>query len=200
MIKRRLLALTLVVESALLFPIAYQPNLRFDYIQTLSRWFAKAVRPNTVFIGDSITSAGMQFNSLRSINLGSSGLQTYQIAGLLEKARSFKPRHIAIMAGTNDAGEGPIDRAELAGLWKQICAEPKIVITLPTPTSYDNLNERIKVIDQIILSTCPQNRIIDLRQLADKNGKIFTKNTLDGVHLSPAAHTIWRSELRQYGV
>lgn len=76
MIKRRLLALTLVVETGLLFPIAYQPNLRFDYVQTLARWFAKAVRPNTVFIGDSITSAGMQFHSLRSINLGSSGLQT----------------------------------------------------------------------------------------------------------------------------
>lgn len=89
-------------------PYPYQPNLRFNYVQTLSRWFAKAVPPNTVFIGDSITSAGMQFNSLRSINLGSSGLQTYQIAGQLEKARSFEPRHISVMAGTNDAGETPI--------------------------------------------------------------------------------------------
>lgn len=200
MIKRRLLALTLAVESALLFPIAYQPNLRFDYVQTLARWFAKAVRPNTVFIGDSITSAGMQFNSLRSINLGSSGLQTYQIAGELEKARSFRPRHIAIMAGTNDAGEGPIDQAELVTLWKQICAEPNIVITLPTPTSYENLNQRIAEIDQIILSTCPKNRIIDLRQLSDKNGKIFPKYTVDGVHLSPEAHTIWRSALLRYGI
>ena len=173
MIKRRLLVLALIVESALLFPIAYQPNLRFNYVQTLSRWFAKAVPPNTVFIGDSITSAGMQFNSLRSINLGSSGLQTYQIAGQLEKARSFKPRHISVMAGTNDAGEGPIDRAELVGLWKQICAEPKIVVTLPTPTSFAPLNQRIAEIDQIILSVCAKNRVIDLRKLADKNGMLY---------------------------
>ena len=113
MFKRRLIALTLAVESVLLFPIAYQPNLRFDYIQTLSRWFAKAVPPDTVFIGDSITSSGMQFHNFRSINLASSGLQTYQIAGQLEKARSFGPKHIAIMAGMNDALKRPIDREEI---------------------------------------------------------------------------------------
>lgn len=200
MLKQRLLALTLAVESALLFPIAYQPNLRFDYVQTLSRWFAKAVRPETVFIGDSIISSGMQFHSLRTINLGSGGLQTYQIAQLLEKARSFSPRHIVIMAGTNDAGEGPIDREELIGLWKKICAEPKIVITLPTPTALDNLNQRIAEIDQIILSICTKNKIINLRQFADKNGKIYPKYTVDGVHLSPEAHAIWRSELRRFGI
>ena len=200
MFNRRLLALTLAVESALLFPIAYQPNLRFDYVQTLSRWFAKAVPPETVFIGDSITSAGMQFHSLRSINLGSNGLQTYQIAGQLEKARSFGPRHIAIMAGMNDAGEGPIDREELVGLWKQICAEPKIVITLPPPTSFDDLNQRLAQIDQIILTTCSKNKIIDLRRLADKDGKVLPKYTEDGVHLSPEGHTIWRSELRKFGI
>lgn len=104
------------------------------------------------------------------------------------------------MAGTNDAGEGPIDRAELAGLWKLICAEPKIIITLPTPTADDEMNQRITEIDEIILSACPKNHIIDLRQLADKNGKILSKYTLDGVHLSPEAHTIWRSELRRYDI
>ena len=200
MIKRRLLALTLAVESALLFPVAYQPNLRFDYIQTLSRWFAKAVPPETVFIGDSIISSGMQFHSLRTINLGSSGLQTYQVVELLPKARSFRPQHIAIMAGTNDAGEGPIDREELIGLWKQICAEPKIVITLPTPTAIDYLNQRIDQIDQIILGVCTKNKIINLRQLADGKGKIYPKYTVDGVHLSPEAHAIWRSELRRFGI
>lgn len=200
MLRRRLLAMTLAVESALLFPIAYQPNLRFDYVQTLSRWFAKAVRPETVFIGDSIISSGMQFHSLRTINLGSGGLQTYQIVQLLEKARSFRPRHIVIMAGTNDAGEGPIDREELIGLWKQICAEPKIVITLPTPTALDSLNQRIAEIDQIIMNVCTKNKIINLRLLADKNGKIYPKYTVDGVHLSPEAHAIWRSELRRFGI
>ena len=200
MLKRRLVALALAVESVLLFPIAYQPNLRFDYIQTLSRWFAKAVPPETVFIGDSITSAGMQFHDFRTINLGSAGLQTYQVVQQLEKARSFNPRHIAIMAGMNDAGEGPIDRAELVGLWKQICAEPKIVITLPPPTSFDELNQRLAEINEIILTTCPKSRIIDLRRLAHKDGKVLPKYTEDGVHISPEAHAIWRSELRKFGI
>ena len=200
MFKRRLIALTLAVESVLLFPIAYQPNLRFDYIQTLSRWFAKAVPPETVFIGDSITSAGMQFHNFRSINLASSGLQTYQVAGQLEKARSFGPQHIAIMAGMNDADKRPIDREELIGAWKKICVDSRIVITLPPPTSFDNLNQGLAEINRIIRSTCPKNKIIDLRMLAGKDGKVLPQYTEDGVHLSSAGHAVWRSELRKVGI
>lgn len=200
MLKRRLLALTLAVESALLFPIAYQPNLRFDYVQTLSRWFAKAVPPETVYIGDSITSAGMQFGSFRSINLASTGLETHQIIGQLEKARSFKPQHISIMAGTNDAGAGPIDRQKLVDLWMKICAEPKIVITLPPPTSFDDFNPRIEQIDQIILSTCPKNKIVSLRQLAGKDGKILPKYTVDGIHPTTAGIAVWRAGLDKVGI
>ena len=197
---QRLIVLLLLVQSALLVPIAYSPYLRFDYIQTLARWLAKAVPPDTVFLGDSITAAGQKFNDFRSINLGSNGLQTYQIAGELPKALSYSPRHIAIMAGTNDAGEGPIDPAELAGLWHTICAEPKVVVTLPTPTSSDELNQRIAQIDTIIAAQCKDRAIIDLRHLAGKDGKILAKYTIDGTHPSPEGLAIWKAELKKLGI
>src|SRR5687767_6751546 len=110
-----LIVMLVLAQSVLLAPVVYSSHLRFTYVQTLARWLAKAVPPETVFIGDSITAAGQSFNDLRSINLASNGLQTYQIAGEIPKALSFKPRHIAVMAGTNDAGEGPIDAQEMSG-------------------------------------------------------------------------------------
>ena len=190
----------IVIESALLAPIAYSPYLRFEYTQTLARWLAKAVPPETVFIGDSITAAGRSFNDPRTINLGSNGLQTYQIAANLDKARAYSPRHIAIMAGTNDAGEGPIDLAELTGLWRTICAEPKIVVTRPPPTVISDYNPRLAQIDEIISAECSERPVIDLRRLAGKDGKVLPKYTIDGVHLSDEALAIWKAELARLGV
>lgn len=195
-----LIVIIVVVESALLVPIAYSPYLRFDYTQTLVRWLAKAVPPETVFIGDSITAAGRSFNDYRSINLGSNGLQTYQVAENIPKALAYSPRHISIMAGTNDAGEGPLDIAELSGLWRKICAEPKVVVTKPTPTVLQVLNGRLEQIDAIISTECKGRPVIDLRRLAGKDGKILPKYTSDGVHPSEEALTIWRAELRKYGI
>lgn len=57
-LKPKWLAIVVVIETMLLVPIAYSPWLRSDYIQTIARWYAKAVPPPTVFIGDSITAGG----------------------------------------------------------------------------------------------------------------------------------------------
>ena len=104
------------------------------------------------------------------------------------------------MAGTNDAGEGPIDTAKLSGLWRKICSEPKVVVTKPPPTLFDDLNPGIAQIDAIIAAECKDRPVIDLRRLAGKDGKILPKYTTDGVHPSDAALAIWRAELKKYGI
>lgn len=193
-------AILLAVETTLLVPVVYSPYLRTAYIQTLARWFAKAVPPGTVFIGDSITAAGRSFNDYRSINLASDGLQTFQIAAAMPKALAYSPQHISIMAGTNDAGEGPINPVKLSEFWRKICAEPRVVVTKPTPTNSDTLNHRIKQIGAIITTECKERPVIDLQRLAGKDGKILPKYTSDGVHPSDSALLVWKSELRKYGI
>lgn len=197
---RGIVAILLAVETALLVPVVYSPYLRTAYIQTLARWFAKAVPPDTVFIGDSITAAGRSFDDYRSINLASDGLQTFQIAAAMPKALAYSPQHISIMAGTNDAGEGPIDPVKLSGLWRKICSEPKVVVTIPPPTNSDILNQRIEQIGAVITTECKERPVIDLQRLAGKNGKILPKYTTDGVHPSDKALLIWKAELRKYGI
>lgn len=198
--KSRLAFTVLGIETLLLLPIAYSPYLRFDYLQTLARWYAKAIPPDTVFIGDSITAAGMSFNDPRSINLAGNGLQTFQITELLSKALAYSPRHVSVMAGINDAGEGPINVQALQVLWKKICAEPKVVVTLLAPTAQDELNPRVVQINQIIRNECQGRPIIDLQRLAGEDGRIQPKYTIDGVHFSKAAIDIWRAELRKHGI
>ena len=195
-----LIATIIIVQSALLTPIVYSPHLRFTYTQTLARWLAKAVPPETVFIGDSITAAGRSFNDYRSINLASNGLQTFQIAGEIPKALAYSPRHISVMAGTNDAGEGPIDPVKIAGFWRKICSEPNVVVTMPPPTRFNDLNPGLAQITAIIAAECKDRPVIDLRRLAGKDGKILPKYTTDGVHPSDEALAIWRSELKKYGI
>lgn len=199
-IARWLVVSAVLLEAVLLAPVLYDVDLRFAYTQTLARWLSKAVAPNTVFIGDSLTAGGRNFNDLRDINLGSNGLQTYQIAANMTKALTFAPRHVAIMAGTNDAIEGPIDEAEITRLWRTICAQPKIVVTKVTPTASDELNSRIDEINRIIGVECKGRPIIDLGLLAGPNGKVQPRYTADGVHPSSAAYATWRAALRRYGI
>ena len=197
----RIATFIIVLEAAILFPIAYSPWLRFDYTQTLSRWAAKAIPPNTVHIGDSITAGGRGFNSRRDINLGASGLLTYQIASLIPKALSFHPNHIAIMAGANDAIAERADLTELRGLWQSICKIKGVVVTLATPTSSDVYNSRIAQINRVVRRECAPRSVIDLApKLADRRGRIQARYTVDGVHLSDDALEIWSSALAKFGV
>ena len=196
----RSLVLLLVVETALLVPVAYSEYLRFTYTQTLAKWAAKAVPPKSVFIGDSVTAGGRSFNDWRDVNLASNGLQTYQIAASLPAALALSPRHVVVMAGTNDAVEGPIDPAELAGLWRTICAEPKVVVTLVSPTTSDVLNARIAQLNSITRRQCGGRKIINLSALAGKDGRIRPQYTVDGTHLSPAGNAVWQAKLRRIGI
>ena len=188
------------IEAALLLPVAYSPSLRFDYQQTLARWGAKFVHPNTVFLGDSLMAGGRTFNGWRDINYGSNGLQTFQIAAQMPKARAHKPRHIVVMAGTNDAIEGPIDLAAQRRLWSEMCRDPRVVVTLAPVTQDDSLNRRIEQINALARQECRARRIVTLDELADAHGRLKPEFSVDGVHPSPAAYTIWRGKLSRLGI
>ena len=191
-----------LVANLFLLPLLVNGHLQFIYRETIANWVAKVVHPNVVFIGDSITASGRLFNSARTINLGSNGAQTYQIAATIKNANAYSPNHIAIMAGTNDAIEGEIDIAEITGLWDQITREPRIVITLVPHTRSKALNSRIDKVNAIALAAARkrQRPVISLTELTGPDGLIQDRYTVDGVHLTPAALAIWNAKLRAVGI
>jgi hypothetical protein len=185
--------LLLIALIAVLLPVAINHHLRNVYRQTLAHWLSKAVPPPTVFIGDSITAGGQWFDDIRNINLGSNGLATYQIAGTLTVAQTYRPKRIVIMAGINDAVRG-FDPDKIRDLWEKICKEPVITVTLVTPTKDDDLNRKIDQINNIIIEKCQGKPILKL-DLADESGRLRSEFQLTGVSLGPKAYESWIAAL-----
>jgi lysophospholipase L1-like esterase len=171
-------------------------------LRTGNRRFPRPIAPDVVFIGDSITAGGRSFNDVTSINLATNGLQTYQVAANLSMALAYRPQHVVVMAGTNDAIEGPIDRREIQGLWEHICAEARVVVTLVPPSRSSTLNAKLDELNVIAREVCnSRNRpVISLAGLRGPDGLIQEQYTTDGVHLTPAAYAVWRAELRNLGL
>lgn len=182
-----------IALAAVSLPVAANFHLRNVYRQTLAHWLSKVFPPPTVFIGDSIMTGGMWFDDVRNINLAANGLLTYQIAQYLPKARAYNPQRIVIMAGMNDALYGT-DLSQLPGLWKEICAEPKIVVTLVTPSKQDDANRRIEQINHIVSEACQGHLILAL-DVADDSGRLKPEFALDSVHLNEKGYERWVAAL-----
>lgn len=186
----KVLALLLAIALA---PVAINSHLRNVYRQTLAHWLSKVVPPPTVFIGDSIMTGGMWFDDLRNINLAANSLRTDQVVKLLDRARSYNPKRIVIMAGINDAIYG-FDPGKLRQLWETICKEPNIVITLVSPSKHDELNREIDQINRIIKETCSGKPIVTI-DVADENGRLKPEFAIDGIHLSAKGYEQWIKSL-----
>lgn len=203
--KRSVFNVVLVISllmNLLLVPLLANGHLAFVYMQILAHWKSKLIPPSTVYVGDSLTAGGRSFNHISDINIASNGLQTYQIAAVLTKAREYKPDHIVVMAGTNDAIRGPIDETDIKKLWTEICADPKVVVILPPQSRNEILNERLNKVKVIANSVCENQKrpIISLDALNGMDGLIKPEYTVDGVHLSPAGYEILRARLREKGI
>ena len=177
-------------------PVAINPTLRAGYVGLLAHWRAKVQPPRYVFIGDSIT-AGMGA-SLDSINLGESGLLTFQIVDRATTAMKYHPDAIVVMAGTNDAMHGDLDR--LPAEWDRlftVAGNIPVIVTLAPMTANAAFNEKILAIDEIARTAALEHsaRIVDLSPELAPAGTLEPRYTVDGVHLTPAAYAVWTAKI-----
>ena len=196
---RSLLGLSLILNLALL-PIVVNKHLRWQYAQTVAVWRAKIDRPTYVFLGDSITAGGRMFGRLDTINLATSGLTTMQVAAALPRAQSFNPHHVVVMAGINDviaAGDQPLPTADLRRYWELLCSDPRVIVVVPTPTNNPTYNARLEVVARIIQNAARSSgrRVIEIKELSDKNGLLRERYSADGIHLTEDAYVFWESRL-----
>jgi lysophospholipase L1-like esterase len=194
-----------LLATAVLAPLAINPTLRSNYFRLLAHWRAKIEAPGYVFIGDSIVAGGgvwgwrLGYDPLSAINLGESGLLTWQVAYQATIAARYRPRTIVIMAGTNDAIYR-IDREELTKAWENVfksIGPIPVIVTLPPKTSDPNFNARLEEIDEIVRSKAfsYSAKVIDLNGDLAPNGVIEPRYTVDGVHFTDAAYDIWASKI-----
>lgn len=186
----------IVVLCGLLAPVAVNTNLRWTYEQTIANWLAKAVPPDRVFIGDSLTAGGGDFGRFGNINLGITGASTRQVAQLLSHAQAYRPRQIIVMAGMNDVDAGA-DIAALAPAWRTILADRRVVVVMVPHTRYAPASARIDQMNAMVRDMAKQagRPVIEIPGLTGSDGLLLPEMTTDGVHLTSAGYAKWREAL-----
>lgn len=169
-----------------------------------------------VFLGDSITAQG-NWNALFGmpliVNAGIPGNTTDDILARLDQITNAKPKKIFLMIGVNDFLRGK-DVLYVLKNYKEIIAQikeksPATAIYMQSILPISNDLSRIGTIDasKIVmlnaqiksLSNGKNIFFIDLHDsFCGDDQKLYTKYTIDGVHLSVAGYNLWKESLVSY--
>jgi lysophospholipase L1-like esterase len=188
-------------------PVAFQP-LRRQYLGELALTWANRHPPRFALVGDSLTDNGTPWSPSLSgslvgaVTVARSGSTTWQVADLLPRALSLKPKTIVLTAGTNDITApgysaaataarivGMVDTAKASGA--------DVIVTLPPPVSSRSRSIQTRDLDLKIAGVLKGKSvaIIDLWPLLSRGGVIEPRYTVDGIHFTDAAYKIWAAEI-----
>ncbi len=179
---------------------------RYTIVQTVTHWRGKVLGVPEVYIGDSLTAAGRNWQKpFAAINLAADGYLAWQIEGLAKRALDYKGERLFILAGTNDIITGrpfEIDlfREEYGSLLDTGMATPMQVFVTEIPyTSDPSQTEPIAMANDVIRELTLERDIplISLNSKLAPEGVLLPRYTMDGVHLTDPAYRYWRSQINQ---
>lgn len=168
-----------------------------------------------VFIGDSITERcewNELFNNTSIINRGIGSDDTFGILNRLDSIVKLKPKKVFIMIGINDLGKGRKIQ-DICNNYRDILkmldkespnTQLYIQSVLPINHKIDNKlisNESINKLNLELESLAKLFKVnyVDLHKyLADKDNKLDTKYTNDGVHLNGSGYLVWKKVINEF--
>jgi len=183
--------------------------------------FAKEpiVTGRMIFLGNSITEMGdwkKVLNDSTVINRGIGGDNTYGVLKRLKDITDRYPSKVFILIGINDIGKD-IPDVVIADNYLKIVKEihdkcPNTIIyvqsvlpvnpTLPHfPQHYDK-QDHILALNKLLASHDKEGNYtyVDISHLfADKDGRLNSQYTYEGLHLKPPAYPIWVDYLKKQG-
>lgn len=186
--------------------------IRFQVFNSASQKIAQIMKPDIIFVGDSLMAGGRNWfrllglDAFRSINFAQSGATTFQIEKQIERALTFKPKYIIINGGTNDLlGPYDFDIGEVLNEFKRILkmfekTSVTPIVTLVPYTNDININHEIEHLNEAITLLALENDVhtIDLNLNIAPSGLILPEFTTDGIHLSSSAYDIWAMGIKKY--
>ncbi|WP_207422848.1 GDSL-type esterase/lipase family protein [Desertivirga brevis] len=172
-------------------------------------------RKPVMFIGDSITDIAEWselFGTIQVLNRGISADNTFGVLNRLDDVRLRKPSKLFIMIGINDISHSIPDEKILANYWRIIETvrkdSPKTSIyvqsILPTNNAFSefkrhqNKDEHIRKINKALEegSKSYSYQFVNLYPLfLNTEGKLDTKYSNDGLHLTAAGYEVWKNYL-----
>lgn len=169
-----------------------------------------------IFLGDSLTDQGEwqeYFQQTNIQNRGISGDTTEGVLNRLDKIIASKPQKIFLLIGTNDFWHGNKNLSKAVANYRQILnllqkkiPKTEVYIQSVLPIDRQKYNLNIK----------PQNLVQfnrEIEQLAqefsyqyinlydrftDKEGRLSSQYTLDGVHLNGKGYLVWQQAIAPY--
>lgn len=175
-------------------------NSRYDIFRL------SAPKPDVIFLGDSITEAGL-FNEFftspaKIYNRGVSADTSSDIMSRLEEVINLNPDTVFLMAGINDLNRGTSPN-EIANNIKNIhdrLSEAGINVfiqkTIQCHPSRCSVTKKVNQLNEILSSSYKSSKIIDLGNLNSTNG-LSSELTTDGIHLNRKGYEEWVKHLRQ---
>lgn len=167
-------------------------------------------RPQTVFIGDSITAAvawnevlGDETVAKRALGGETTAYALKRIPGIL----ALKPANVVILLGINDVADN-VPPTEIAANMAQMVtaysdAGARVFVTrifpvcAPQPVSWNGaIAEANAAIEQAVAGKA---EIIEIRNLI-RDGQLRSDVTTDGLHLNAVGYDIWRNTLWDLGI
>ncbi len=171
-----------------------------------------------IFLGNSITDIGEWaeiWQNRKVKNRGISGDNTYGVLARLDEVISSKPKLIFFMIGINDIAKNIPDSVILFNYQRIISRvknespKTKLVIqsVLPTNNSFkefknhQNKTEHILAVNTRLEEICNNEKLTFINlypQFLNNEGKLDTKYTNDGLHLTGEGYMKWKTIIQQY--
>lgn len=210
-----------LITVAGLSPVAAQPFADTSYRTTYYEQKVTLFRllPDTkneiIFLGNSITDIGEWaeiWQNSRVKNRGISGDNTFGVLARLDEVTSSKPQKVFIMIGINDMAKGTPDSVIISN-YRRICQRiitsspaTKIYVQsiLPTNSNFSEFKkhqykeEHILNVNAALQNMCAAKKLtyIDLfSHFLDKENKLNTKYTNDGLHINGYGYMLWKKLL-----
>jgi lysophospholipase L1-like esterase len=206
---RVIMLIWLIITLPVMTILALNEYDRFILLETCVHWRGKFQPIDYVFIGDSITAGGrnwgwrLKHNPLAARNLGEGGFMVWQVKNELGQAVRYHPKWIFVLAGTNDLfsrdgiNQGTLD--DYRDMLRNINdAHAKAVVTLVPYQSSDQNTAEITKFNQELQQLCREQNatVVDLNPVIAPAGTLLPQYTIDGIHFSEAAYSIWTAKLR----
>jgi hypothetical protein len=194
----------------LVLPLLVNGGIPGGYVELAARGRSLIQPPEILMIGDSITLGGSPWGSrlsndpLSAVTDAHSGYTAKTLAPMTHPERwSFRPRFVAYMAGTNDAGDlattefgSTLD--QLANIDRLIASGAKVIVTLAPPTSVPVRTQRVRRMNEMLRAELAKRpvTVIDMWPEMANGDVIRGEYTPDGLHFTAAGYALWAKHLR----
>jgi lysophospholipase L1-like esterase len=171
---------------------------------------------DVVLLGDSLTERGEWWELLErpAANRGIGGDTVEKVRARLDDVVALEPRVVFLLVGVNDlvAGTDPDTLARrhdaLVGELRRRLPRARVVVQSLLPIREELVAPRERLASATVrranallapAAVAAGAEWLDLaRQLADADGELDVRYSLDGLHLSPAGYRAWAAALRPY--